>query len=113
MSGFVRQPIAVAIALLCSSLPVARAQPAPAVPTAVPGAPAAVPEASAAGTPAAGTPSGSASPVGGLADVTVTGTREAASLSRTPAAVGVIQSESIRRTAPAQWLAARAQSVRR
>jgi len=36
-----------------------------------------------------------------LPDVTVTGTREAESLSRVPAAVGVIPAESIRRTAPA------------
>ena len=95
MSGFIRQPLALAIALLCSSLPVARAQPAPAVP-AVPVAPAAATDTPVAGSSAAGVPT-----AGGLADVTVTGTREAASLSRTPAAVGVIPGESIRRTGPA------------
>ena len=38
---------------------------------------------------------------GALSDVTVTGTREAAALSLTPAAVGIIPAETIRRTGPA------------
>jgi outer membrane receptor protein involved in Fe transport len=87
MPVFRTRPLALAIALMFIGLSAVRAQPAPEAPRAP--------------SPDAPPPAAVLAAPGALSDVTVTGTREAAALSLTPAAVGIIPAETIRRTGPA------------